>query len=81
MNLMARWWDWIDARDIDKHTVSIVVLYGTKILTSWAMAFAATHADKPGLEIAAIITAVTGPYMVLQAACIKFYFNARTTSA
>jgi hypothetical protein len=76
----TRIWDWIDKRDIDKHVVSIVVLYGTKILTSWAMAFATAHADKPGLEIAAIIAAVTGPYMALQAAAIKFYFDSRSAS-
>lgn len=77
---LTRIWDWIDKRDIDKHVVSIVVLYGTKILTSWAMVFATANADKPGLEIAAIIAAVTGPYMVLQAAAIKFYFDARSTT-
>jgi len=77
---LTRIWDWIDKRDIDKHVVSIVVLYGTKILTDWAMAFATANAGKPGLEIAAIIAAVTGPYMVLQAAAIKFYFDARSTT-
>jgi hypothetical protein len=79
MNL-TRIWDWIDKRDIDKHVVSIVVLWGTKILTSWAMTFATAHADKPGLEIAAIIAAVTAPYMALQAAAIKFYFDSRSTT-
>lgn len=79
MNL-TRIWDWIDKRDIDKHVVSVVVLYGTKILTGWAMAFATSHADKPGIEIAAIIAAVTGPYMALQAAAIKFYFDSRSAS-
>lgn len=78
MNWLTKFWDFIDKRDIDKHTVAIVVLYGTKVLTDWAMHFAGQHADKSGLEIAAIIGAVTGPYMVLQGACIKFYFNART---
>jgi hypothetical protein len=77
---LTRIWDWIDKRDIDKHVVSIVVLWGTKILTSWAMTFATAHADKPGLEIAAIIAAVTAPYMALQAAAIKFYFDSRSTS-
>ncbi|WP_294768641.1 hypothetical protein [uncultured Rhodoferax sp.] len=77
---LTRIWDWIDKRDIDKHVVSIVILYGTKIMTSWAMAFAVAHADKPGIEIAAIIAAVTGPYMALQAAAIKFYFDSRSAS-
>jgi hypothetical protein len=80
MSWLTRAWDWIDQRDIDKHAVSVVILYGTKVLTSWAMTFAAAHADKPGLEIAAIIAAVTAPYMALQAAAIKFYFDSRTTT-
>lgn len=78
MTWFTRIWDWIDARDIDKHAVSVVVLYGTKVLTTWAMGFAAAHPDKPGLEIAAIIGAVTAPYMVLQGAAIKYYFEARS---
>ena len=77
MRWATRWWDWIDKRDVDKHVVVMIVLYGTKILTDWAMAYAMLHHDKPGLEVAAVIAAVTGPYMALQTACIKFYFDAR----
>jgi uncharacterized membrane protein YpjA len=69
-------WDWIDKRDIDKHAVSLVVLYGTWAVTRWAMRFA-ENGDRPGLEIAAIIAAVSAPYMALQAAAIAFYFKAR----
>ena len=76
---LGKFWDWIDKRDIDKHTLSVGIFYGTVKLTSWAMAFANAHPDKAGLEIAAIIAAVTGPYMALQAAAISFYFKARTT--
>ncbi len=76
---MKRMWDWIDQRQIDKHLLSLGVFWGTVKLTEWAMAFAALHADKPGLEIAAIIAAVTAPYMALQAAAIKYYFEARGT--
>ena len=70
-------WDWIDARDIDKHAVSLAILYGTAIVTRWAMRFA-EHGDRPGLEVAAIIGAVVAPYMALQAAAIAWYFKART---
>lgn len=69
-------WDWIDKRDIDKHLVSVVVLFGTWEITRWAMRFA-EHGDRPGLEVAAIIGAVGAPYMALQAAAIAFYFRAR----
>lgn len=80
MHWLGRWWDFIDKRDIDKHILSMGIFYGTVKLTEWAMLFAATHAAKPGIEVAAIIAAVTGPYMALQAAAIKFYFDSRTTT-
>lgn len=69
-------WEWIDKRDIDKHVVSIFIMVGTMRMTDWAMKFAETG-DRPGLEVAAIIGAVTAPYMALQAAAIAFYFKAR----
>ncbi len=77
LSLLARFWDWIDARDIDKHAVSVFIMMGTYKLTEWAMTYAGAHPEKPGLEIAAIIAAVTAPYMALQAAAIAFYFRAR----
>lgn len=76
MAWIGKIWDWIDRRDIDKHLVSIAILYGTSRQVEWAMAFAAAS-PRPGLEVAAIIAAVTAPYAALQAAAIAFYFNAR----
>ncbi len=76
---LTRWWDWIDSRQIDKHALSMGVFYGTIKLTEWAMAFASAHADRPGMDIATIIAAVTAPYMALQAAAIKCSFEARTS--
>lgn len=75
---VTRIWDWIDQRDIDKHAVSMGVFYGTIKLTEWSMVFAAANAARPGGEVAMIIAAVTAPYMALQAAAIKFYFDARS---
>ena len=71
-------WDFIDARDIDKHTVSVAIMLGTWKLTEWAIMYANLQHQKSGIEIAAIIAAVTAPYMALQAAAIAFYFKART---
>lgn len=79
LNLIKRFWDWVDERDIDKHTVCIVVFYGTIRITEWAMWFA-HNSTRPGLEVAAIIAAVTTPYMGLQTAAIAFYFKARTAA-
>jgi len=73
----GQFWDFIDKRDIDKHLVSLGIFYGTIKLTTWGITFAERLIDKPGLEVAAIIGAVLAPYMALQAAAIKFYFDAR----
>ncbi len=70
-------WDFIDKRQLDKHAVSLAILYGTIKVTSWAMEYAWTHGEKTGLEAAAIIAAVLAPYMTLQGAAISFYFKAR----
>jgi hypothetical protein len=78
LHWLTRFWDWVDAREIDKHVLSAGVFWGLIKITDWAMGFAAAHPDKSGLEVAAIIGAVTGPYSILQAACIKFYFDNRT---
>lgn len=75
----GQFWDFVDKRDIDKHAVSIAILYGTIRVVEWAMAFTTAHPDKPGIEIAAIIGAVTAPYMALQAAALKWYFDARSS--
>lgn len=73
----SEFWDWVDKRDLDKHTISIAIFYGTIKITNWAMDYAATHTEKTGIEAAAIIAAVAAPYMALQAAAIGFYFKAR----
>jgi hypothetical protein len=76
---LARFWDWIDKRGVDKHLVSIAILWGTVKVTEWAMAYASLHNDPAnGVGVAAIIGAVSGPYMALQAAAIKFYFESRS---
>ena len=72
----TRLWDWIDARQVDRHIVCLIVLFGTWRITIWAMHFAEAGA-RPGLEVAAILAAVFAPYMLLQTAVVAFYFKAR----
>ena len=72
----STFWDWVDKRQIDVHVLSTSVLYGTILITHWAMTFA-TSSPRPGLEVAAIIASVSAPYMALQAAAISFVFKAR----
>ncbi len=75
---LTRIWDWVDKREIDKHVISAAILYGTINVLAWAMHYAATNTDKAGSDVALVIAAVTAPYMALQAAAIRFYFDART---
>lgn len=70
-------WDWVDKRQIFERFVSLAILFGTVKVTGWAMEYAETHAEKTGIEAAAIIAAVCAPYMALQAAAIAFMFKAR----
>lgn len=73
----SQFWEFIDRRKIDKHAVSLAILYGTIDVMRWAMSFASSFTGMPGLEKAAIIGAVVAPYMALQGAAIKWYFEAR----
>lgn len=74
---VKRFWDFVDHRDIDKHIVSVAIMYGTVNVTHWAMWFA-QNSTLTGVERAAVIAAVSAPYMALQAAALSFYFKART---
>jgi hypothetical protein len=74
----ADMWDWVDKRDIDKHIITGWTLYMSSRVTFWAMAFAEAHPTMPGLEIAAIVGAVTGIVALMAGAVIKFHFTART---
>lgn len=77
---LSQLWDWVDKRQVDKHVVSLCILYGTISVTTWAMEYA-KHGDRPGLEVAAIIAAVLFPYNALQAAAIAWYFKARSETS
>ncbi len=59
------------------NTLPIRIFYGTVKITQWATMYAQIFETKPGIEVAAVIAAVMAPYMALQAAAIKFYFEAR----
>ena len=73
----SQFWDWIDKRQIDAYAVSFLILWGTIRITEWAMDFADAQPGKSGVEVAAIIAAVMVPWSGLQAAAIKFLFDAR----
>ena len=71
---IKRFWDWFDARDIDKHILSAAVMISTFKITAWAISFATT-CTKPGAEIGIIIAAVLVPWTPLQAAALKWQFE------
>ena len=74
----SQMWDFIDARDIDKHSLSLSVFGMTIYIVFWMLEFIWAHPDKPGLEVAAIVAAIMVPWNGVQAAAIKWYFEARS---
>lgn len=77
MGRLVTFWNWVDDRDIDKHAVSLAILWGTWKITEWSMAYASAATSKSGIEVAAVIAAVSAPYMALQGYALKQYFEAR----
>lgn len=71
--------DFIDERFIIHRFMSLAGLYLTYHSYMWAVGFATTT-QRPGIEIAAIIAAITGPISLLQANMFKTYSNHRTES-
>jgi len=80
-NWMSRFWDWFDYRDVDKHIIAIATMFMTYFIVKWSMSFAEANASKSSMDIAAVLGVINAPYMALQAAVLKFYFEARPTSA
>lgn len=72
-------WDFVDRRQADAHLITVFTLWVSYNITTWAMHFAA-HGERPGIEVAAIIGAIAGPWALLQGAIVKFVFEARKGS-
>jgi hypothetical protein len=51
-------WDWVDRRQIVERFVALAILYGTVLVTRWAMSYAEGHAEASGTDAAAIIGSV-----------------------
>lgn len=71
-------WDFVDKRDIEKYAVAVAILYATYMTLEWSFAFAERHMDKSGIELAAVIAAIIGPWSAVTAGVIKWLFDART---
>lgn len=71
-------WDFIDKRDIDKHVVAWIVLYVTVYLLDWTLDYIYAHPDKSGVDLGLVVAAYMVPWSAVQAAVIKWYFEARS---
>lgn len=76
----SQFWDFIDRRQIDAYAISVAILAGTIKITDWAMEFVDSHPDIDLSKAALVIGAVMVPWSGLQAAAVKFLFDARTKS-
>ena len=76
-NTLAKWWDFVDNRGIVRRLVLFVTLWMTWRSFAWAGEFAFAAKLTGGIEIAAIIAAVTAPIAALQAAIFKQYLDSK----
>jgi len=75
---LSDFWEFIDKRDIDKHTLVWAVYALTGYSVYWSMEFVWEHPDKPGIEIGVIVGAVNLPLSWVLTKVTDFYFRARS---
>ena len=71
-------WDFIDKRDIEKYVLIVWIFWFTSSILFDLIAFAEKHMDKSGMELAAVIGAITLPWSGVVAGAVKWFFDART---
>lgn len=74
--MISKFWDWVDNRSVIRRIVLFVTLWMTWASFMWAAGFAESTL-KSGLEVAAIIAAVTAPIAALQGFIFKVYAEGR----
>lgn len=74
--MIARFWEWVDSRSVIRRIVLFVTLWMTWAAFAWAAGFA-EGTTKSGMEVAAIIAAVTAPIAALQGYVFKVYAEGR----
>lgn len=75
---LTRWWDFIDQRGIVRRIVLGVAIWMTWAVTVWAMAFV-EHSQRPGIDLAAIIGAVSAPVAAFAGFVFKAYLDSKST--
>lgn len=69
-------WNWLDNRMIVRRLLLVVTMYLVIDSYAWCKSFA-EHTTRDGLQIAAIIAAVTGPVTVLLKFVLDNYTEGR----
>ena len=72
----SRVWEWISKQQLDTKILGWVILCGTAWVVMWAAEFA-WYSSRDSIGVAAIIAAVTAPYMALQAVVASFVFKSK----
>lgn len=75
---MKRFWDFIDERGITRRMTLAIAIWMTWQASQWAMWWA-TGNERNGMEMAAIIAAVTAPITLFNGYVFKAYIESRTT--
>lgn len=78
LSLIGRWWAFVDERGIVRRAVLGVAIWMTWRVSVWAMGYAETS-PRPGVDIAAIIAAVTAPVTLFAGAIFRAYTESRTS--
>lgn len=78
MSRLERFWTFIDERGIVRRIVLGVAIWMTWAVSQWAMGYV-EHSIRPGLDLAAIIAAVTGPVTAFGGFVFKAYLDSKTT--
>lgn len=76
--LLSEFWDFIDKRLIVRRGIVLFAVYLTWDSWQWGKAFAETHIDKGGGELAIIIGSVTAPVTLLLGWVVRIYSDARS---
>ena len=74
----GQFWDFIDKRDIEKHAMAWAVMGISAYMVLWIFEFIWEN-PKSGIDIGAIVAAIMVPWAPVQAAVIKWYFEARSS--
>lgn len=72
----AAFWDFIDRRGVIRRAVLGAAIWMTWRVSAWAMWFAESS-ERPGIDVAAIIAAVSAPITLFAGSAFKGYLDSR----